>query len=191
VRWFAHVVAAVVAGLVAPALPGCGRIGLNDVPKDAAVDAAAPDTAIPDAIDASVIDPCAPTYTTMIGQSYYRFSGTPTSWDIAEHACEADGRGSHLVVFGGTLEMNKVEEMVSGTELWVGVTDRVTDGTFLDVMGELPAFLPGWQAMDPSFAGPGCVKFNPSSRLIHDQDCMTQVAYVCECDGVLARPSSF
>jgi hypothetical protein len=189
VRWFAHAVAAVVAGLVAPALPGCGRIDFHTVPVDAAADAL--DAEIPDAIDASVIDPCAPTYTKMIGQSFYRFSATPASWDVAEHACEADGRGSHLVVFNDSLEMNMVEGVVSGTDIWVGITDRVTDGTFLDVMGERPAFLPGWQSMDPSFAGPGCVKFNPNSRLIHDQDCTTQVAYVCECDGVLARPSSF
>lgn len=182
-------VAALVAGLLAPALQSCGRIGLNDlVPKDAAADAV-PDTAI----DARAIDPCAATYTTMIGQSYYRFSGTPTSWDIAEHACETDGRGSHLVVFGSSLEMNKVEEMVQGTPLWVGFTDRVGEGTFYDVMNEplQSVYLPGWEAGDPSFAGPGCVEFTPSSRLFHDQDCATQVAYVCECDGVLADPSSF
>lgn len=182
--------AALVAGLPALALPGCGRIDFRNAPVDAAADAAV-DTAVSDAIDASSIDPCAPTYTTMIGQSYYRFSVTPTSWDTAEHACEADGRGSHLVVFGDTLEMNMVEAMVNGTELWIGLTDRVTDDNFLDVMGEKPGFLPSWQNMDPSFAGPGCVKFNPSSRLIHDQDCTAQFAYVCECDGVLARPSSY
>jgi hypothetical protein len=184
------VVAALAAGLLAPALSGCGRIGLNDVvPKDAAVDAVVPD----DAVDAIVIDPCALTYTTMIGQSYYRFSGTPTSWDIAEHACEADGRGTHLVVFNDSLEMNKVEEMVQGTPLWVGLTDRVSDGNFLDVMNQRlqDLFLLGWETGDPAFAGAGCVKFTPSSRLFHDQDCATQVAYVCECDGVLAEPSSF
>src|SRR4051812_18961411 len=137
------------------------------------VDAAA-DAAVPDSVDATVIDPCAATYTMMIGQSYYRFTGTGASWDIAEHACEADGRGTHLAVFDDSLEMNKVEAMVNGIEIWVGITDRVTDRNFLAVVGESPKFLPVWQSMDPSFPGPGCVQFNPSSRLIHDQDCSAQ-----------------
>lgn len=177
-RWFAHAVAAVVGGL----LGGCGRIDFRSMP--------AVDAALPDAVDASVIDPCAATYV-MIGQSSYRFTATPAEWDVAEHACELDGRGSHLVVFNNTLEMNKIEDMVSNTVIWVGVTDRVTDGKFLDVMDELPAFLPQWQSMDPSLPGPGCVQFNPSSRLIHDQPCITQVAYVCECDGIPALPASY
>jgi hypothetical protein len=185
VRWFAHAVVAVVAGLPSLALTGCGRIDFHSVPVDAAADA------VPDAAPDAGPEPCAATYTTMIGQSYYRFTATGTSWDIAERACEADGRGSHLVVFDDSLEMNMVEAMVSGVVLWIGITDRVTDDSFLAVIGGRPQFLPAWQIPDPSFPGPGCVQFDPSSRLIHDQDCATQVAYVCECDGILARPSSY
>ena len=185
-RKFAHAVAAVVAGLPIVALAGCGRIDFHSMPP---VDAAA-DAAVPDAVDATVIDPCAATYM-MVGTSSYRFTATGASWDVAEHACEADGRGTHLVVFDDTLEMNRVEAMVNGTLLWVGITDRVTDTRFLDVMGQAPMFLPSWQGPDPSFPGPGCVQFNPSSRLIHDQDCSAPVGYVCECDGIPARSSSY
>lgn len=184
-RWFAHVIAAIVAGLLVLAPAGCGRIDFHSVPVDAAADAV-----IPDAV-AGGIDPCAATYSTPMGLSRYRFSATPTDWDVAEHACEADGRGSHLVVFNDTVEMNRVEAMVMGTEIWVGLTDRVTENAFLDVMGEPPSFLPGWQGGAPSFSGPGCVQFNPVSRLIRDQACATQVAYVCECDGIPAQPSSY
>ncbi|HEX3763517.1 MAG TPA: hypothetical protein VHW23_32700, partial [Kofleriaceae bacterium] len=67
----------------------------------------------------------------------------------------------------------------------------VHDGAFIDVMGAFPGFLPGWQPGDPSFMGPGCVEFSPGSRLIHDLDCSAQVAYVCECDGIPAQPSSY
>lgn len=179
-------VAAVAAGLLVLAPAGCGRIDFPSAPVDAAADAAAPD-----AVDASVIDPCAATYTAVYGPSHYRFTATAASWDVAERACEADGRGSHLVVFNDAPEMNAIEALVMGTEIWVGITDRVTDGTFLDVMGELPLFKPQWQSMDPSFPGPGCVQFNPGSRLIHDQACTTLVAYVCECDGIPAKPSSY
>jgi hypothetical protein len=181
VRWF--VILAVSAS--------CGRIDFRSAPAiDAAPDAAA-DAAVPDAIDASLIDPCAATYNAIYGQSKYRFQTTADSWDAAEHACEADGRGSHLVVFNDSPEMNAIEALVSGTVIWVGLSDRVTDNTFLDVMGELPLFKPQWQSMDPGLAGPGCVEFNPSSRLIHDVVCSTPVAYVCECDGMPAKPSSY
>jgi hypothetical protein len=184
VRWFARAVAAIVAGLPSAAVTGCGRIDFPTLPIDAAIDA------VPDA-PPDTIDPCAATYTVMIGQSYYRFSATGAGWDVAEHACEADGRGSHLVVFDNTVERNMVEDVVKSTVIWVGITDRANpDIRFLDVMGVEPTFLP-WQSMDPAFPGPGCVQFDPSSRLIHDQDCSTQVAYVCECDGIAALPSSY
>ncbi len=184
-RWYAPVVAAAVA------VAGCGRLDFHDVPADAARDAAIQDAPIVDAIDATVIDPCAASYTTMHGLSRYRF-GTPTTWDSAEHACEADGRGSHLAVFNNSQEMNLIEDDVDPTVFWVGVTDRVTDGTFIDVLGDNPLpFLPGWKAGDPSFNGPGCVQHDPNARVFHDQDCSTLVAYVCECDGVVAQPSSY
>jgi hypothetical protein len=185
VRWFAHAVAVVVAGLASLAQAGCGRIDFHSAPPaaDAAIDAAPDGPTGP--------EPCAATYTTMIGQSYYRFTATGASWDVAEHACEADGRGSHLVVFDNTLEMNMVEALVSGALIWIGVTDRVADTQFLDVLGDKPSFLPSWEAGDPSLPGPGCIRFNPSSRLIRDQVCGAQVAYVCECDGIVARPSSY
>lgn len=177
-------VAALAAAVLASVLAsgGCGRIDFHDGP---------PDAAVPDARDASVIDPCAATYTTVHGLSRYRDTGTAATWDIAEQACEADGRGSHLVVFNDTLEMHQIEADVSGAVIWLGITDRVHDGTFVDVMGASPAFLPQWQSPDPSFPGPGCVEFNPSSRLIHDLACGNPVAYVCECDGIPAQPSSY
>jgi hypothetical protein len=188
------VVAARPAALVAAfvVLGGCGRIDFPSVPAPAARDAAVPDVMI-DAleIDASLIDPCATTYAAVYGQSHYRFATTPDTWDNAERACEADGRGSHLVVFNDGPEMNAIEALVVGAVVWVGISDRVTDGKFIDVMGEIPLFLPQWQTPDPSFSGPGCVEFNPGSRQIHDLACSTKVVYVCECDGVVAQPSSY
>jgi hypothetical protein len=188
VRWLVHGIAVLLAGIFVPAvIGGCGRSGF-DVRPDAAMPDAVPD-AVPDVVP-DVIDPCAVTYM-MIGQSSYRFTATPVSWDVAEHACEADGRGTHLVVFNDALEMNKIEAILNDIQIWVGITDRISDKNFVDVMGETPMFLPDWQDMGPSFPGPGCVQFNPSSRLIHDQACDTQVAYVCECDGIPAQPASY
>lgn len=183
-RWFAHPAAFIAAFI---AWGGCGRIDFPSTPDAAA---AVPDATI-DAGDPNAIDPCAASYDYVYGQSHYRFAPAADSWDNAERTCEADGRGSHLVVFNDAPEMNAIEGLVNSTVIWVGLSDRVTDGTFLDVMGEHPLFKPQWQNMDPSFPGPGCVDFTPSSRLIHDLACSTPVAYVCECDGIRAQPSSY
>lgn len=166
---------------------GCGRFNFRDIPVDAAADAA-PDAAI-DADD-NAVDPCADSYTATFGTSRYRIETTAVAWDAAERACEADGRGMHLVLFGDSPEMNAVEALEMGTPIWVGLSDRITEGEFVNVTGTKPLFEP-WQTDDPSFAGPGCVGFDPSARTYHDVACDTPVAYVCECDGMRARPSSF
>jgi hypothetical protein len=165
---------------------GCGRFNFRDVPVDAAPDA--PDAAI-DADDRA-IDPCAATYDKSFGISSYRLETTAVAWDVAERACEADGRGMHLVLFGDSPEMNAVERIEMGTPIWVGLTDRITDGEFVNVTGPMPLFMP-WRTDDPSFTGPGCVAFDPNARTYHDVACNTPVAYVCECDGMRAKPGSF
>lgn len=184
-------VAALAAAFPAAVLAsaGCGRIAFHSMPAEPD---AAGDAMVPDAIagDTNAIDPCAASYAYVYGQSHYRFAVGADRWDSAELACEADGRGSHLVVFNDSPEMNAIEGL-AGIVIWVGLSDRITDGTFLDVMGEIPLFKPQWQNLDPSFQGPGCVQFDPNSRLIHDAACTTQLPYVCECDGVPAKPSSY
>jgi len=163
---------------------GCGRIAFRDMP-DAAGDVAA------NAIDADeAIAPCAASYTATYGQSRYRLVPAAETWDSAEHACEVDGRGMHLVLLDDSPERGAIENLAMGTVIWVGLTDRLTDGTFLNVTGTMPLFTP-WQNNDPSRVGPGCVQFDPSARTYHDVACTTTLAYVCECDEIPANPGSF
>jgi hypothetical protein len=167
------------------ALAGCGRIAFRDAPADARVDA------IVDAPDANEpIVPCADSYTATASgsQSRYRLALANT-WLNAEHACEADGRGMHLVVID-PVERNGVEGIAMGMVIWVGLSDRVTDGTVLAVTGGPPEDAP-WDSGGPTLAGPGCVEFNPSSRTIRDVACDTLVPYICECDEIPAQPSSY
>ena len=166
---------------------GCGRIAIEDRPIDAAPDAV-PDMAI-DA-DETTVDPCANTYTKSHGQSLYRVVRTAASWPDAERACEADGRGSHLVQLDNSPERSAVESFLAGNVAWMGISDRITDGSFVNVTGTFPQFQP-WQTDDPSFPGPGCVMLDPVARTYHDVSCNTAVSYVCECDATRAKPGSF
>lgn len=124
------------------------------------------------------------------GQSKYRLVPAAGTWDNAERACEADGRGTHLVVIDDTLERGDVDDFSAGLVVWVGLSDRITEGTFLHVTGA-PAVYTPWRAGDPSFAGAGCVELNASARTIHDVARTDLVSYVCECDAIPAGPGSF
>lgn len=174
VRWFPILVLAA----------GCGRISFRDTPPDAAPDTAA------DASGPPPIAPCADSYTAMYGQSRYRLVPAALPWNEAEQACEADGRGMHLVQLDDSPERGAIETFLMGTVTWVGITDRITDGKFLNVTGTSPLFMP-WRQNDPSLAGPGCIQFDPSARTYHDVACATTLAYVCECDETAAKSGSF
>lgn len=171
----------VVAGLAA-----CGRGGFDQVP-DAAIDAV-PDAA-PDAAACGAGYNLHPD-----GQlSSYRI-GIMDSWDHAEAACEADGYGAHLVVFDNAVEMNANEAIAQAfgsTPFWIGISDRVTDMSFIPVTGGVPAFLPSWAAKAPSIVGPSCVLFDPNARTLQDAQCGVVAYYVCECDGVAAKSTAY
>ena len=152
-----------------------------DTPPDAAIGSAAP-------ADAPLA--CAATYNLISSTSRYRVAPADT-WVNAEKACEADGFGMHLVLIANYAEQQKIEGYVGGTALsWVGISDRKTNDTFLDVSGAAATYLP-WAATYPSFAGPGCVILDPVSRNYTDGDCTQALAYVCECDLLAADPTSY
>jgi hypothetical protein len=172
--------------LIALACAGCGRYGFRDAP-DAMPDG--PPDAMPDA------GMCGAGYTLQpMGQlSHYRIGG-PDTWNNAEHACEADGYGAHLVVFDNSLEMNANEDIATAfgsMAFWVGLSDQVIDGAFLRVIGGVPTFLPSWASGMPTLAGPGCVEFDPNARTIQDLSCGLAAYYICECDGVPVQPAAY
>jgi hypothetical protein len=176
--------------IIALAAAGCGRFDFHEIPIDAAVDA------VPDAPpDAAA---CGAGYalqsSTEPSLSRYRL-GTATDWLTAEHACEADGTGAHLIILDESLEMNALEAFFNNadTQVWIGYSDLVVDGTFKFVTSDMTAFLPGWSGGNsmPSHPGPGCVAFDPASRQITDGPCEVALAYACECDGIAVVPANY
>ncbi|MCC6997257.1 MAG: C-type lectin domain-containing protein [Deltaproteobacteria bacterium] len=150
-------------------------------PDDATVlvDATPPDAAPPDA--ARCVGYVAS------GTSKYKLVTTTRGWVDAEHSCEADG--AHLVVIDGDDENTRVGAL-SSSELWIGLSDRITEGSFMTVNGATP-FLP-WSGNQPDdFFGEDCVVRYSNGRF-NDADCSDiPHAYVCECDGLEVRAGTY
>jgi hypothetical protein len=157
-------------------------------PADAAVDAAPPP---PDA------QACPANYVRVDGQSsLYRFVGSADDWAAAEADCENDGTatggGTHLLVLDGASELAAIDPRVA-PPVWIGMSDRVDEGTFVLVTGPVAVFRP-FRSGEPNDGGPigfseDCVELNGAE--LNDEGCTANRQYVCECDGVDADPEAY
>lgn len=143
-------------------------------------------------VDATPVDAAPPDAARCVGYvasgtSKYKLVTTTRGWVDAEHSCEADG--AHLVVIDGDDENTRVGAL-SNSELWIGLSDRITEGSFMTVTGATP-FLP-WSGNQPDdFFGEDCVVRYSNGRL-NDADCSDiPHAYVCECDGLEVRAGTY
>lgn len=174
-------------------LAGCGRLGFDEarVGADGAVDGFDPDGKSPDAMpDAAGFAGCPASYTFTLNTSKLRIGG-PDTWLGAELACESDGIGMHLVEIANFVDQQVIEgDLGAAPAAWVGLSDRKTENMFLRVIGGLPSYLP-WATGEPSFVGPGCVILDPVAREYSEGDCSQMLAYVCECDGISANPTTY
>lgn len=118
--------------------------------------------------------------------STYRVATSPLAWAAAETSCENDE--THLVVIDTAAEHAAVRGSAAGT-LWIGLSDRVNEGTFLHVTGATHTYS-GWPNNPPANTGEDCVDLLANNNW-EDEDCTVARAFVCECDGIPAQPTSF
>jgi Lectin C-type domain len=170
----------------------------HDLPPDSGtIDVAAP----PDArVDAGVPSNCPIGYVkgTGVNASHcYRLVTIGQKWQNAEQDCENDLPGaSHLIVIDNEDEYQALQSNLNGT-LWAGASDRVTEGTFLNVTGtafEPEHWFPGQP--DDFNDGPGgmpedCVLVDVTNNGIEDVNCNNTHGYVCEIDGIAPAPGAF
>ena len=168
-----------------------GAANTTAPPADANVDATV-DAHFDAPIDA---DPCPTGYAPILGgeaNSQYKHVAKGVKWLDAEQACEADGL-AHLVVLDSDAERDAVRAL-DGANLWVGLSDRVSEGTFLRVTNGTATYLP-WLFGEPNDSGGNedCVELKISgfSDGFNDNNCQTSDAYVCECDGEPANPIAY
>lgn len=170
---------------------GCGvEIDGNDKrqnPPDAArgVDAATGDATSPDAdATTTVTAACMAKGYVANGTSLYRTSATARAWLDAEAECAADVAGAtHLVVLSSMTEADFIKTKLG----WVGLSDRVTENTFVNVTAE-PNDVRPW-ANDQPDNGSGdenCVQMKAAG--LDDDQCDEAHAYTCECDGRAPTP---
>lgn len=151
----------------------CGRYGFEERESTGDPDASTPDTST-GCVSAK------PSYTFVVGTSRYRRAGTD-QWLNSENDCE-EGPGMHLLTVDGPAELAALAPLTGSNAIWIGLTDRITEGTFLAVTGEQPPFTP-WAAGAPTAGGGDCVSWDPMTNTFADDACNLSRDRICECDG--------
>lgn len=185
-------------------LSGCSALFGLDEPtrmRDAGIivgadaDASSPDAGADASLDAAIDAPLScPAGYTMIGNSgtYYRLVTQQAQWEGAVADCADDGASTHLVVAGSLAEVTAIDTAFPGeNELWIGLSDLVTNGTFLwvtaeDTMGFPPATGTPWQnqpGADP------CVLVKDG--VFETRSCTLTRRYLCECDAYRDDPDRY
>ena len=148
---------------------------VGEVPgEDGGVDDGMPD-APPDAAAGCPVD-----YMTITGgQAGHRYKAriTSTSWDTHRAACA--GEGGHLAIPGDLVELQALV-VLGGSPIYVGISDRATENTWVDVLGAPATYLP-WRPGQPDDDNPGedCVR--ATSTELSDERCGRTARAVCEC----------
>lgn len=158
-----------------------------DAATDAAIDAAidAPPDA-PPMIDAHA---CPTGYTTLPGApatSQYRLFGnlaSGTSFGAAKARCESDG--THLVIVETAAEAAAIGTAIqldpSSPYYWDGITDQVTENTWVTITGGAATYLP-WDPGQPNGGrAANCALFDAQGHL-YDFDCSGVEGFACECE---------
>ncbi len=162
------------------AMPADGSI-TGDVTSDGITDGLRPD---------GFLAPCPASYQIVVATtSKYLAVDNSATWDQAQAACAADGQ--HLAIFEDQNERDLVVTLLPTRDLWIGVTDRVTLGTWLTVTGVPATYLP-WTAGEPDLiTSERCVETESPAYNYIDQLCSATQRYVCECDGIASDPASY
>lgn len=172
----------------------CGRLWFDPQGRD---DAGVPPGEAEVAIDAQLaVDApllaldagdCPPQYT-RLGTSCYRYSAVQVPvWLDGELACEADGVGAHLVTIEDAAEAAMLATAFNINDFWIGVTDRISEGTYRNVTGELAPYLL-WRVDEPSSSD--CAQLDEIAEF-HISPCDSSDEYVCEFDGRPAEAGAY
>ncbi len=150
-------------------------------PIDAGVDGSGPI----DAVDGAPVG-CPGTYTTISSGTpnhVYRLTAGGASWDAQRAACTATSASAYLAIPDDLAELQAMITLSPTTNVWIGISDTVTEGTFVTVRGAVPPFLP-WITGAPDDGPPSedCVDVVSTLTQINDERCNTSLRAICECE---------
>lgn len=151
-------------------------------------DAGAPDTAADAApVDAPASDTpmtsCPAGYASLAGAGphLYKRAATSASWQTHMTACATDGANAYLAIPDNGGELAALITRANA-DVWVGITDTATEGTFQTVRGQIATFLP-WAPGEPDNNGnQDCVGAQKSSGKLESLACTTAHVAICECE---------
>jgi hypothetical protein len=125
---------------------------------------------------------CPSGFTAMPSGSCHAEGGALSTWLGAELDCEL--RGGHLVIPDSPAEAMEIRN-----PRWIGVTDRVEEGTYRTVTGAIVSFT-FWGAAEPNGGLSNCVHTGLQGRW-QDGPCEFPFSFVCEHDGLPAAPDAY
>jgi hypothetical protein len=106
----------------------------------------------------------------------YRTLGVLETWQTHQATCVADGTRLAIPV-----NQAELDALVTGGEVWLGLSDLAVEGTFMTVVGTTPPFLPWAPTQPDNFnANEDCVLGLTTARL-DDRPCAFPRRAICEC----------
>ena len=121
-------------------------------------------------------------YTALPGVATHRYRAIASlaTWTAQRTTCTAGG--GYLVEPDTAAELAAVNMLAGAFEIWVGISDQATEGTFLTGRGAAATFLP-WETGQPDDAptGADCARSSATGTYA-DERCTTTRRAVCECD---------
>ncbi|XP_042308235.1 macrophage mannose receptor 1-like [Sceloporus undulatus] len=111
-------------------------------------------------------------------ESYYFFSHSPGSWDVANQSCIS--MGSHLVTISSAEEKDYVATIMKTTSYWIGLTDLELEGTWKWVDGtNVGPENRYWHSTEPNGGkNENCAMV--SHGMWYDYPCKERHYWVCE-----------
>ena len=158
------------------------RVDSSTLPIDAATTDAPPDA---DPFVTTAMQCIAQGYALVAGPNgYYRTVTTNATWLNAQADCKGDVAGAtHLIVLSTTAESTYMVTKLG----WIGLTDRITEGTFVTVTAETGDQRPFSSGQPDNGGGnENCVQMKADG--LDDDQCGNGHRYVCECDGRMSTP---
>jgi hypothetical protein len=122
---------------------------------------------------------CLGTYVTVSGQNnVYRVVTIADQWTTQQVTCANES--AYLIVPDTQAELDAITALAAAS-IWVGLHDRTTEGSYVNVRGTAATFLP-WAVGQPDDDPPGedCVMATGST--ISDERCNLDHLAVCECE---------
>jgi len=124
---------------------------------------------------------CPGTYAPVTGApNVYHLLGVDSNWVNQQVACTSEG-GYLMIPEADNGELEAITAF-AGDVIWIGISDRATEGVWLDVRGGTATFLP-WAGGQPDDSSPGEDCVLADTNTISDERCSNvQAIAVCECD---------